>query len=172
MNVLDAKYFHLWMEFLDTIKSISTHRTILRLHLYVHGAHSRTANYRSVWRTERQHFRGKWTTPSTTSNTSFNRISTIYRLIHESRHYKIWLNPHKCVFCVGSSQLLGFVVSKDEIWLDPCKVQAIIDMPTPSNLLQIQKLQGKANFLRRFIPNYAEHAKGYMLLLKKEVPFN
>lgn len=45
-------------------------------------------------------------------------------------------------------------------------------MPPPSNLLQIQKLQGKENFLRRFIPNYIELAKGYTRLLKKEVPFN
>jgi len=45
-------------------------------------------------------------------------------------------------------------------------------MPPPSNLLQIHKLQRKANFLRRFIPNYAELAKGYTHLLKKEVPFN
>jgi hypothetical protein len=87
------------------------------------------------------------------------------------RHYKIRLNPHKCVFCVGSGRLLGFVVSKDGIRLDPCKVQAIINLPPPSNLLQIQKLQGKANFLRRFIPNYAELAKGYTRLLKKDVPF-
>jgi len=76
------------------------------------------------------------------------------------------------VFCVGSGRLLGFVVSKDGIRLDPCKVQVIIDMPPPSNLLQIQKLQGKEKFLRRFIPNYAELAKGYTRLLKKEVPFN
>ena len=87
------------------------------------------------------------------------------------RHYKIRLNPHKCVFCVSSSRLLGFVVSKDGIRLDPCKVQAIIDFPPPSNLLQIQKLQGKANFLKRFIPNYAKLAKGYTRLLKKDVPF-
>eukprot|EP00253_Pinus_taeda_P016312 PITA_16312 len=87
------------------------------------------------------------------------------------RHYKIQLNPHKCVFCVGSSHLLGFMVSKDGIRLDPCKVQAIIDLPPPSNLLQIQKLQGKANFLRRFIPKYAKLAKGYTRLLKKGVPF-
>lgn len=45
-------------------------------------------------------------------------------------------------------------------------------MPPPSNLLQIWKLQGKATFLRRFIPNYAKLAKGYTSLLKKEVPFN
>ena len=75
------------------------------------------------------------------------------------------------MFCVNSGHSLGFVVSKDGIRLDPCKVQAIIDLPPPSNLLQIQKLQRKANFLRRFIPNYAELAKGYTHLLKKEVPF-
>ena len=51
-------------------------------------------------------------------------------------------------------------------------VQAILDMPPPSNLLQIQRLQGKANFLRRFIPHYAELAKGYTHLLKKGVPFH
>lgn len=88
------------------------------------------------------------------------------------RHYKIRLNPHKCVFCVGFGRLLGFVVSKNGIRLDPIKVQAILDMPPPFNLLQIQRLQGKANFLRRFIPNYVELAKGYTCLLKKWVPFH
>ena len=83
------------------------------------------------------------------------------------RHYKIQLNPHKCVLCVGPGRLLGFVVSKKGIRLDPFKVQAILDMPPPSNFLQIQRLQGKANFLRRFIPHYAELAKGYTCLLKK-----
>eukprot|EP00253_Pinus_taeda_P010872 PITA_10872 len=51
------------------------------------------------------------------------------------RHYKIRLNPHKCVFCLSSGHLLGFVVLKDGIRLDPRKVQAIIDLPPPSNLL-------------------------------------
>ncbi len=45
-------------------------------------------------------------------------------------------------------------------------------MPPPSNFLKIQKLQGKEKFLRRFIPNYVELAKGYTRLLKKEVTFN
>jgi hypothetical protein len=33
-------------------------------------------------------------------------------------------------------------------------------------------LQGKENFLRRFVPNYAEVAKGFTRLLKKDVPFH
>ena len=77
------------------------------------------------------------------------------------QHYKNRLNPHKCVFCVGSSRLLGFLVSKEGIRLDPLKVKEILDLPPPSNIIQLQRLQGKANFLRRFIPNYAKMAKGF-----------
>eukprot|EP00253_Pinus_taeda_P035045 PITA_35045 len=64
------------------------------------------------------------------------------------------------------------MVSKDGIQLDPIKFQAILDFPPPLNLLQLQRLQGKENFLRRFIPNYAELAKGFARLLKKWVPFH
>lgn len=76
------------------------------------------------------------------------------------------------MFCVSSGQLLGFVVSKYGIQLDPTKVHAILDLPPPSNLLDLQKIQGKENFLRRFIPNYSEMAKGFTRLLKKQVPFH
>eukprot|EP00253_Pinus_taeda_P020564 PITA_20564 len=41
-------------------------------------------------------------------------------------HYRIRLNPHKCVFCIERGQLLGFVVSKSGICVDPSKVEAII----------------------------------------------
>ena len=61
----------------------------------------------------------------------------------------------------GTGRLLGFIVSKDGIRLDPLKVEAIINLPSPSSLHQLQSLQGKANFLRHFIPNYAEVAGGY-----------
>ena len=82
------------------------------------------------------------------------------------RHYRIRLNPHKCVFCIEAGRLLGFVVSKAGIRVDPSKVEAIIKFPPPSSLRQLQSLQGKANFLRRFIPNYAEVTNGFTRLLK------
>jgi hypothetical protein len=55
--------------------------------------------------------------------------------------------------------------------VDPLKVEAIIQLPPPRTILQLQSLQGKANFLRCFITNYAEITKGFMCLLKKDVPF-
>ena len=65
-------------------------------------------------------------------------------------HYNICLNPNKCVFCIETGFLLGFVVSKDGIYIDPLKIAAIPALPTPTNLLELQSLQGKAKFTVSF----------------------
>jgi hypothetical protein len=85
--------------------------------------------------------------------------------------YRIHLNPHKCIFIVELGRLLGFVISKDGIRVDPLKIKFILALPPPNNLTQLQSLQGKANFLRRFICNYVELTKGFMRLLQKDTPF-
>jgi hypothetical protein len=87
------------------------------------------------------------------------------------RFYHIRLNPHKCVFCVESDRLLGFIFSCHGIQVDPIKVEAILNLPPPSSLRQLQSLQGKANFLHRFIPNYAEITRGFTRLLKTDLEF-
>jgi hypothetical protein len=87
------------------------------------------------------------------------------------RFYHIRLNPHKCVFCVESGCFLGFIVSHHGIRVDPIKVEAILNLPPPSSLRQLQSLQGKANFLCRFIPNYAKITRGFTRLLKKGSEF-
>lgn len=68
------------------------------------------------------------------------------------------------------NRLIRFIVSKDGIHLDPLKVEAILNLLPPPYLHQLHSLQGKANFLHRFIPNYAEIAKGYTRLLKRDTP--
>ena len=68
-------------------------------------------------------------------------------------------------------RLLGFIVSKDGIQIDPLNIDAILTLPVPANLLELQSLQGKANFLRRFVCNFAEKKHGYMRLFKKDTPF-
>jgi hypothetical protein len=67
--------------------------------------------------------------------------------------------------------LLGFIVSQHGIMVDPLKVQAITKIPPPRNLRQLQSLQGKANFLRRFVPDYATRAHGFLHLLHHDIPF-
>ena len=62
-------------------------------------------------------------------------------------------------------------MANDGIRVNPLKVKAITKLPPPHTILQLQILQGKANFLCQFIVNYAEITKGFMHLLKKRVPF-
>ena len=53
--------------------------------------------------------------------------STHLRLVFERCHYyRIWLKPHKCIFCVRSSRLLRFIVSEHGIMVYPMKVEAIL----------------------------------------------
>lgn len=68
-------------------------------------------------------------------------------------------------------KIFGFIVSKAGIHVDPSKVEAIISLPPPSTLQQLQILHGKEYFLRRFIPNYAELTKGFTRLLKQNILF-
>jgi hypothetical protein len=87
------------------------------------------------------------------------------------RHYNIRLNPHTCVFCVESWHLLGFIISKHKIHVDPLNIEAIMNLPSPSTWHQLQSLQWKERFLRWFVPNYIKLTKYFTWVLKKGIPF-
>ena len=55
--------------------------------------------------------------------------------------------------------------------MDPLKVEAIVNLPPPRSIRKLQILQGKYNFIRWFIMNYAKITKGFMHLLKQDTPF-
>ena len=70
------------------------------------------------------------------------------RLVFERFHrYQIQLNPHKCIFCMKVGRLLGFIISKEGIRVDPLKVEEILQLSSPCNIQHIQCLQGMENFL-------------------------
>ena len=85
--------------------------------------------------------------------------------------YKIHLNPLKCIFCVPTGRLLRFIISHKGIMVDHLKVQAILDLPSPKTRHQLQSLQGKANFLHHFLPEYATKSHGFIRLLHTKIPF-
>ena len=85
--------------------------------------------------------------------------------------YKLRLNPLKCVLYVSAGRLLGFIVSHQGIRMDPLKVQAIKEVPPPRTLRKLQSLQGKANFLRHFVPDYTTCAQEFLCLLHQDISF-
>jgi hypothetical protein len=109
---------------------------------------------------------------SSRSHKRMNHPTHLQLIFEHCRYFWIRLNPNKCSFCITSQCLLGFIVSTIGIMVDPLKVEAIIQLPPPRTILQLQSLQGKVNFLRRFITNYVKITKGFMCLLKKDIPFH
>ena len=56
------------------------------------------------------------------------------------RHYRVRLSPHKCIFCVTVGRLLGFIISKEGIRVDPLKVEAMLQLSPPRNIRHLNYL--------------------------------
>ena len=68
-------------------------------------------------------------------------------------------NPKKCVFVVAKGKLLGHVVSKKGISIDPERIKGIEQIPLPHNKKGMQSFMGTINFVRRFVPDFTQIVK-------------
>ncbi|GJY49446.1 reverse transcriptase domain-containing protein [Tanacetum coccineum] len=78
------------------------------------------------------------------------------------------LNLKKCSFGMEEGKFLGYIVTSEGIRANPEKAKAIVNMPSPSNLKQMQRLSGKLTALNRFLSKAAEKALPCLDTLKKE----
>jgi hypothetical protein len=65
-------------------------------------------------------------------------------------------------------KLLGHIISKEGIKIDPIKVEGILKIDTPRSKKEVQFFLGKVNLLRRFITNLEEIIKHITCVLRKE----
>eukprot|EP00253_Pinus_taeda_P005904 PITA_05904 len=102
------------------------------------------------------------------SKSDQEHIKHLRQIFLKCRKYGISLNPKKSLFGLEEGKLLGHIISKDGIRIDPDRIQAILQMPHPRNVKELQGFLGKINFLRRFIPNLAELIRLLNNMLKKD----
>ena len=81
------------------------------------------------------------------------------QIFERCRKYGISLNPKKCVFAVTEGKLLGHIVSKRGISIEPERIKAIEQIPMPHNKKGMQSFMGTINFVRRFVPDFAQTVK-------------
>ena len=78
-------------------------------------------------------------------------VVNLRKLFERLRKFQLKLNPAKCTFGATSKKLLGFVVSKKGIEIDPDKVRAIQDLSPPRTQKKVRSFMGKLNYIARFI---------------------
>ena len=74
------------------------------------------------------------------------------------RTTRLSLNPAKCAFGVTSGALLGHIVSKQGIAVDPNKISAIIQAKTPVNAKALSRFLGKIHWhswMLRYLADFA-----------------
>ena len=74
----------------------------------------------------------------------------------------------KCELSTKEIKFLGHIITPSGISIDPSKVEAIAEMPTPEDVPGLRRLLGMVNHVAKFAPNLAEVSKPLRDLLKKD----
>jgi len=96
-------------------------------------------------------------------------LSTVFSAL---RQYNLRLNPGKCVFNIDRGKFLGFLLTQRGIEANPEKCNAIIEMRSPNNIKEVQRLIGRLIAISRFLPKLAEQIQPIIQLLKKSAKFS
>ena len=98
-----------------------------------------------------------------------DHIKTLRLVLERLNVHKLRLNLDKCHFGFKRVVVLGHQVSGEDRNIDPDKVKQAIAWPTPRSSKDINRFLGFTNFVREYIPGYAQlsapldslrHAKG------------
>ncbi|KAG7533509.1 Reverse transcriptase domain [Arabidopsis thaliana x Arabidopsis arenosa] len=81
--------------------------------------------------------------------------------------YQMKLNPAKCTFGVPSGEFLGYIVTKRGIEANPNQINAFLNMPSPKNFKEVQRLTGRIAALNRFISRSTDKSRGGSFLTQK-----
>ncbi len=93
------------------------------------------------------------------------------RVLQRAREQNVKFNSKKMQYKTTSVTYMGNIITKDGVKPDPAKVKAIVDMPTPKDKSDVQRLLGMVSYLSSFIPNMSTITSPLRSLLKKSVEF-
>ena len=93
------------------------------------------------------------------SKSDQKQLNHLMKAFYRCRKFGIPLNPKRSLFAIKEGKLLGHIISKKGVVIDPKCLPTIKTLTLPRNKKEIQAFLGKINFLRRFIQNYAKIMK-------------
>nr|GEZ86529.1 reverse transcriptase domain-containing protein [Tanacetum cinerariifolium] len=101
------------------------------------------------------------------SYTEAEMVRDIEETFQTLRKINMKLNPKKCSFGLAEGVFLGYVITPEGIKPCPDKTAAVIQLPSPQIIKEVQSLNGKLASLNRFLSKSAEKSLPMFQTLKK-----
>jgi len=100
-----------------------------------------------------------------------NHLKDIKQIFEHCQRLGIYLNPKKYFFALSEGKILGFIVSKDGIHIDPDRIREIYEISLPHNKKSMQSFLGQIKFFKRFVPNFSRIVLPLQSMIKKNYVF-
>ena len=93
------------------------------------------------------------------------------KVIDRATQFNLKLNMDKCLIRRSEVQYVGHLLTSEGLKPDPRKVQAVKDMPAPTDKEGVRRFIGFVTYLSKFIPNLSEEDAPLRQLLKNDIQF-
>uniref|UniRef100_A0A3B3DPC6 Gypsy retrotransposon integrase-like protein 1 n=1 Tax=Oryzias melastigma TaxID=30732 RepID=A0A3B3DPC6_ORYME len=100
------------------------------------------------------------------SKTLDEHVSHVRQVLQRLIKNNLYAKREKCVFHQTSISFLGYVIGAQGVAMDQSKVDAVLNWPQPTNVKELQRFLGFANFYRRFIRGFSTVATPLTSLLR------
>ena len=104
-------------------------------------------------------------------NTDEEHDCNLIQILNKCREIGLKLNPDKCEFGKSEVTFYGNIVSDQGFKPDPCKVDAIVRMPAPTDKTELSSFLGMVNYLAPYIPKLSDCTAVLRQLNKKNADF-
>ncbi|GKA26010.1 reverse transcriptase domain-containing protein [Tanacetum coccineum] len=101
------------------------------------------------------------------SHTEAEMLTDIDETFRTLRKINMKLNPKKCTFGAMKGMFLGYMITLEGIKPCPNKTEALLQLPSPWIIKEVQSLNGKLASLNRFFSKSAEKSLPLFKILKK-----
>lgn len=103
------------------------------------------------------------------SSSEEEHLAHLREVLEVLRANRLYLKPSKCEWMESEVEFLGHRIGREGLSVDPHKVDAVRQWPTPTSVTEVRSFLGLAGYYRRFLENYSRVALPLTELTKDEV---